>query len=138
VFLTARRTARVEQAGRRLQGYAGLLAAAGNVLDTCRRLDPGSKGFNDESASAVNARVADVAAALHQASAIVALTGSDAGRQQGSRLYEIARRTVMATSVRPTDAALRPWRLYLPDLSDLETAIEEYEAALVPETIVLP
>src|SRR5215470_8184831 len=81
-----------ELAARRLEAYANLLVAAGEVLGTYRRnLDALSPDFGQKDADKANAHMADLAAALHRASAVVALTGSDLGRRQGKDLYETAR-----------------------------------------------
>ena len=88
----AARTEMAAQAARRLDAYANLLVAAGNVLGTYQRL-PGllPPAFDDEVAQEANQRMSGLAAELHRASAIVALTGSEVGRQQGRILYHAAK-----------------------------------------------
>jgi hypothetical protein len=138
VLLTGRRSARAAQAERRLQAYADLLVAAGEVLGTYRRFKGEVSSDSDhEAAERVNARMADLAAALHQASAVVALTGSDLGRQQGKDLYRAARE-VAQSRMRPTDDAAWPWDMTKKDDETLEKAIDAYKDALVPETTALP
>ncbi len=90
VLLAARRTARAGRAERRLDAYADLLVAAGEVLGTyqrfCGEVDE-NEDFGKQAAERANAHLADLAAALHRASAVVALTGSDLGRREGKTLY---------------------------------------------------
>lgn len=138
VFLTGRRSARAARAERRLNAYADLLVAAGDVLGTYRRfLVEVSPDSDHEAAERVNARMADLAAALHRASAVVALTGSGLGRQQGKILYGTARE-VAQSRMRPTGDPAYPWDMSKKDDEALEKAIDAYKDALVPETTALP
>jgi hypothetical protein len=129
------RTETAAQAERRLDAYANLLVAAGNVLGTYQRL-PGllPPTFDDRAAQEANQRMSSLAAELHRASAIVALTGSETGREEGKRLY-LAARGLAATRVKWEGK----WSLSTSgnDLG-LDRAIEGYKAALVPETTGLP
>lgn len=71
---------------RRLQAYADLLIAAGEVLGTYRRdLYSMSSDFGQHDADKANAHMADLVAVLHRASAVVALTATELGREQGKR-----------------------------------------------------
>jgi hypothetical protein len=128
------RTETAAQGERRLDAYANLLVAAGNVLGTYQRL-PGllPPTFDERAAQEANQRMSSLAAELHRASAIVALTGS-LGREEGKRLY-LAARGLAATRVKWEGK----WSLSTSgnDLG-LDRAIEAYKAALVPETTGLP
>jgi hypothetical protein len=131
----AARTEMAAQADRRLDAYANLLVAAGNVLGTYQRL-PGllPPAFDDQAANEANQRMSSLAAELHRASAIVALSGSETGRQQGKTLY-LAAKELAATRVKWEGK----WSLITSgDDSGLDKAIEAYKAALVPETTALP
>jgi hypothetical protein len=134
----ARHTDRAELAARRLEAYANLLVAAGDVLGTCRRsLDALSPDFSQKDADQANAHMADVAAALHRASAVVALTGSDVGRRQGKELYETAR-GVAANRIVPTGDPNYPFGMSTrAGHKELEAAIDDYTAALIPETTAI-
>lgn len=136
---TARHTDSAELAARRLEAYANLLVAAGDVLGTYRRyLDALSPDFGPKDADNANAHMADLAAALHRASAVVALTGSDLGRRQGKDLYGTAR-GVAANRIVPTGDPNYPFHMgtSVGD-KELEAAIDDYKAALVAETTALP
>jgi hypothetical protein len=102
-----------------------------------RARDALSPGFGQQDADKANARMADLAAALHRASAIVALTGSELGRQQGKTLYETAR-DVAASRIVPTGDPNYPYMTATVEDKVLEAAIDDYKAALVPETTALP
>jgi hypothetical protein len=136
---TARHTDRAELAARRLEAYANLLVAAGEVLGTYRRnLDALSPDFSQKDGDRANAHMADLAAALHRASAVVALTGSDLGRRQGKDLYETAR-GVAANRIVPTGDPNYPFDVGTGAADkQLEAAIDDYKAALVPETTAPP
>ena len=134
----AQRSAKAQQAERRLQAYANLLVAAGEVLGTYRRLQGEmSPDFDYEAASKANSQMADLAAALHRASAVVALTGSEQGREQGKELYQAARGVAASRRV-PTGDPNYPWQMISNDDKALDAAIDDYKAALVPETTALP
>jgi hypothetical protein len=135
----ARHTDRAELAARRLEAYANLLVAAGEVLGTYRRnFDALSPDFGQKDADKANAHMADLAAALHRASAVVALTGSDLGRRQGKGLYETAR-GVAANRIVSTGDPNYPFVVSTTgQQKELEAAIDDYKAALVPETTALP
>jgi hypothetical protein len=138
VRLTGRRTARAGRLERRVQAYADLLVAAGEVLGTYRRdLYSWSSDFGQQDANKANARMADLGDTLHRASAVVALTGSELGRRQGKALYETARRVAVSRIV-ATDDAFLPYIKTKADDKALEAAIDDYKAALVPETTALP
>lgn len=138
VVLNARRMAKAGRLERRRQAYADLLVAAGDVLGTYRRdVDALSPDFGRQEADEANAQMANLRAALHRASAIVALTGSELGRQQGKRLYETAK-GVAASPIVPTGDPNYPYTITAAEDKALETAIDEYKAALVPETTALP
>ena len=136
---TARHTDRAELAARRLEAYANLLVAAGEVLGTYRRnCDVLSPDFGQKDADKANAHMADLAAALHQASAVVALTGSDLGRRQGKNLYETAR-GVAANRIVPTGDPNYPFDIGTrAGDKELDAAIDDYKTALVPETTAIP
>jgi hypothetical protein len=131
----AARAEMAAQAARRLDAYANLLVAAGNVLGTYQRL-PGllPSAFDGQAANDSNQRMATLAAELHRASAVVALTGSEVGRSQGRSLYHAAK-GLAATRV----AWEGKWTL-LTSGNDLhlDAAIEAYKEALIPETTALP
>jgi hypothetical protein len=111
--------------------------AAGEVLGTYRRdLYSVSSDFGQGDADKVNAHMADLGTALHRASAVVALTGSALGRQEGKILYGVAR-AVAAARIVPTDDPKCPYARTKADDRELEAAIEHYKAALVPETTAL-
>lgn len=138
VLLTGRRTAQAAQAERRLQAYADLLVAAGEVLGTYRRFQSDVSPDSDrEAAERANTRMADLASALHQASAVVALTGSDLGRRQGKGLYAAARE-VAQSRMRPTGDPNYPWHMTKKNDESLAEAIDTYKDALVRETTALP
>ena len=100
VRLSARHTDWAGQSDRRLQAYADLLVAAGQVLQAYRRLLEDLSSFTDQlAADRANAYMADLADALHRASAVVALTGSEVGRREGKALYETAK-AVAASRIR--------------------------------------
>ena len=137
---TARHTDRAELAARRLEAYVNLLVAAGDVLGTYRRnLGALSPDLSPQDADKANARMADLAAALHRASAVVALTGSDLGRRQGNALYEIARE-VAAIRIVPTGDPSYPFVMDTRAAEDkrMEAAIDNYETAMISETTALP
>ena len=132
--LTAERSARSEQAQRRLDAYANLLVAAGEVLRAYRRdFYSVSSDFGQVDADKLNTQMAELGSALHRASAVVALTGSETGSKQGKTLYGAAR-AVADSRVVPTDDDMCPWIRTRADDGALDAAIEEYKAALVPET----
>jgi hypothetical protein len=138
VRMGARRSARTQQAERRLQAYADLLVAAGEVLGTYRRdLYSWSSDFGQQDADRANAHMADLADTLHRASAVVSLTGSELGRRQGKALYETAR-GVAGSRIVATEDDSRPYVRTRADDKALEVAIDDYKAALVPETTALP
>ena len=111
VQMTAQRSAKAQQAERRLRAYADLLVAAGTVLSTYRQLqDALSPDFAKSAADDANARMASLALTLHQASAIVALTGTELGRKQGHDLYQAARE-VAASRMEPTGDPNYPWHM---------------------------
>lgn len=138
----AARSERTARAQRRLDAYADLLVAAGEVLGAYRRLpDTLPPDYDERSAREANQRLARLAAELHRASAVVALTGSDEGREQGKALY-LAARGLAATRVQRSsgaDRALGGWDLITAgnDIG-LETAIDLYKEALLQETAGLP
>jgi hypothetical protein len=108
--------------------------AAGEVLGTYRRdLYSVSSDFGQGDADKVNAHMADLGTALHRASAVVALTGSELGRREGKILYGVARGVATARIV-PTDDPKYPYARTKAGDRELEAAIEQYKAALVPET----
>jgi hypothetical protein len=132
--LTAERAAGTEQAQRRLDAYAVLLVAAGEVLRAYRRdFYSVASDFGQVEADKLNAQMAEFGSALHRASAVVALTGSEAGRSQGKTLYGAARK-VADSRVVATKDDMCPWVRTQADDAALDTAIDEYKAALVPET----
>jgi hypothetical protein len=139
VILTGRHAGKAERAQQRLDAYAGLLVAAGEVLGTYRRVFEGvSPDFGPLDADKANARLADLSAALHRASAVVALTGSAVGREQGKILYRIARQLASSRLV-PTGDSGYPFDMITKGGDEaLEAAIEVYKDALVPETTALP
>ena len=138
VRMAAQRSAKAQQAERRLQAYADLLVAAGTVLSTYRQLqDALSPDFAKSAADDANARMASLALTLHQASAVVALTGTELGRKQGRDLYQAARE-VAASRMEPTGDPNYPWHMSSKNDKALDAAIEDYKAALVPETTALP
>ena len=138
VSMGAERSARAQQSVRRLQAYVDLLVAAGEVLGTYRRdLYSWSSDFGQHDADKANAHMADLAATLHRASAVVALSGSDLGQRQGKALYKTAR-GVAASRIVHTDDEFRPYIKTKADDKALEAAIDDYKAALVPETTALP
>jgi len=133
---------RAAQAQRRLDAYADLLVAAGEVLGAYRRLsDTLPSEYDERLAREANQRMQQFAAQLHRASAVVALIGSDEGREQGKALY-LAARGLAATRVQPSSGAdSRPggWDLItVGNDIGLETAIDVYKEALLPETTALP
>jgi hypothetical protein len=137
---TARHADRAELAARRLEAYVNLLVAAGDVLETYRRnLDALSPDLSQQDAEKGNAHMADLAAALHRASAVVALTGSDLARRQGNCLYEIAS-GVAAMRIVPTGDSNYPFVMDDKAAEDkrMEAAIDNYKTALIPETTALP
>jgi len=81
--------------------------------------------------------MADLAAVLHRASAVVALTGSDLGRRQGKDLYEAAR-GLAANRIVPTGDPNYPFDVSSAGYKELEAAIDDYKIALVPETTAPP
>ena len=132
--LTAERTAGAEQAQRRLNAYADLLVAAGEVLRAYRRdFYSVASDFGQPDADKLNAQMAELGSILHRASAVVALTGSEIGRAQGKALYGVARE-VTDSRVVPTDDDLCPWARTRADDAALDAGIEGYKAALVPYT----
>lgn len=132
--LTAQRAAGTEQAQRRLEAYAALLVAAGEVLRACRRdFYSVASDFGQVEADKLNTQMAEFGSALHRASAVVALTGSETGRAQGKALYGIARK-VADSRVIPIEDDMCPWVRSYADDAALDTAIDEYKAVLVPET----
>jgi len=135
----ARHTDRAERAARRLEAYADLLVSAGEVLGSYRRnRDALSPDLGQEDADKANAHMADLAAALHRASAVVALTGSDLGRRQGKELYQAAI-GLAANRIVPTGDPNYPFDMNTREGDkELEAAIDDYKAALVPETTALP
>jgi hypothetical protein len=138
VRMAAQRSAKAQQAERRLHAYADLLVAAGTVLSTYRQIqDALSPDFAKPAADEANARMASLALTLHQASAVVALTGTELGRKQGHDLYQAARE-VAASRMEPTSDPNYPWHMSGKDDKALDAAIEDYKAALVPETTALP
>ena len=138
VYLTARRESRAAQVQRRLQSYADLLVAAGDVLGTGRQIWETVREFNQSDADEANKRMADLASALHRASAVVALTGSSRGRASGNYLYAKAH-ILAATRVVPSS---NPGRQYTTATSgsesDVARAIDDYKADLLPEISALP
>jgi hypothetical protein len=92
-----------------------------------------SSDFGQVDADKLNTQMAELGSALHRASAVVALTGSETGRKQGKTLYGAAR-AVADSRVVPTDDDMCPWIRTRADDGALDAAIEEYKAALVPET----
>ena len=134
VWLTDRHRDSAERKERRLQAYAALLVAAGTVLGAYRRLEATLLELDGQSRDEANAHMRKLAAELHEASAVVALTGSEAGRQQGKALYEIAKR-LADTRIEPSGDPNYPWHVITKggDLT-LESAIDEYKAAVVHET----
>ena len=88
--------------------------------------------------------MADLADALHRASAVVALTGSELGRREGKDLYETAKavaasRIRLSSTLDEDEPDVYPFALvHTLDDKALEIAIEVYKAALVPETTALP
>ena len=138
VSMGAERSARGRQSGQRLQAYVDLLVAAGEVLGTYRRdLYSWSSDFGQQDADKANAHMADLASTLHRVSAVVALSGSELGRRQGKTLYAAARE-VAASRIVETDDSFRPYIKTKADDKALEMAIDDYKAALVPETTALP
>jgi hypothetical protein len=135
----ARHADRAGQAARRLEAYADLLVAAGEVLGTYRRYEAAlSPDTGPQDADKANTHMADLAAVLHRASAIVALTGSQLGRQQGKILYETAR-GVAASGMVTTGDPNYPYTLNATIPAEaLEAAIDNYKDALVRETTALP
>ena len=70
--------------------------------------------------------MADLAAALHRASAVVALTGSERGRQQGKALYATARKVAQSCMMATGDPGY-PWDMTKKDDEVLEKAIDTYK-----------
>ena len=132
------------QAQRRLEAYAEFLVAASEVLETYRELLAAMPARSDQlDPYKANSQMADLAAPLHRAFAVVALTGSDLGRREGKRVYDAAR--VVAASrivvVHQDDSHQDHYEDYdiiRADEKALEAAIDAYKAALVPETTALP
>jgi hypothetical protein len=83
------------------------------------------------------ARMAALALGLHQASAVVALNGTELGRRQGHNLYQVAK-GVAASRREPTGDLNCPSRMIGKDDEALETAIDKYKCAVVEETTALP
>ena len=139
VFLTAGRATRAAQAQRRLEAYADLLVTAGDVLGTYRQTWDTVREVGQLDAEGANKRMTDLASALHRASAVVALTGSAKGRQYGEILYSKARK-LTATRVVPFSSGTDRRFTMLDSGShrDVEEAIEEYKAALLPEITAMP
>lgn len=137
---SARRAVRVAQAQRRLEAYAGLLVAAGDVLGTCRQTQATMDKFAQLDADEANRRMADLASALHRGSAVVALTGSAPGRRYGEILYTEARKVAASRLVPLPGLQVRgQFQLVIGgSAEELEATIEDYEAALIPEITSLP
>jgi len=153
VSLTSRHMDRAGQSDRRLQAYATLLVAAGEVSQAYRRLEEVVSSFaerratDDQAVNAANAQMASLGDSLHRASAVVALTGSEVGRREGKALYQKAK-AVAASRVRlvpcldndPDDDSDPYVFSVVHPLDDkaLDVAIDAYKAAMVPETTALP
>jgi hypothetical protein len=133
-WLTGRQQGRARRADRRVDAYASLLVAAGEVLRAYRRdFYSVSSDFGQLDADRVNAQMAELGSVLHRASAVVALTGSKTGREQGKALYGAARGVADARVV-ATDDPMCPWGWTPAEGGALDAAIEGYKAALISET----
>jgi hypothetical protein len=108
VLLTARRTARAELSQRRMRAYADLLVAVGDVLGTYRRTWDAMRETGTLDADEANKRMAELASVLHQASAVVALTGSGEGRRLGAVVYAKARKLATTRVVPPAAGTRTP------------------------------
>ena len=90
VSLTSRHMDRAGQSDRRLQAYATLLVAAGEVSQAYRRLEEVVSSFaerratDDQAVNAANAQMASLGDSLHRASAVC----SAEARAQASLLWE--------------------------------------------------